>query len=428
MSSNAIDDQLSSLYIHADNSFRELVAFYEVITETSNRSKMASIREWFDSHEKILDRDNNPIFYENLSAFSEMLRRAYMKADPDDKDGSYKMAMSDKGLDIAFESFMTNIRYRFVDRVEVIGRAVLIAAESSFEVLFGQLVHVIYAKYPSALSSSDYSFTLEELTKYASIEDARGSLIRRRIDNLLRESLNDWDKWLKRTINVSLEHALPDWPVTREIFIRRNMLVHTDGSITERYLNEVRQSGGSIEGLDIGQSLIPSADYMRASLQRLIALEVMLLFQTLSHIEKSRLDQAAASVADKLEFCVARQMWEAACLISDSFDDALCKRDIQLEIKINGWLAHKSRDGLDNIRSQVSSWDVSGLHEKYAIAKSLLLDELTPEELAGAVERGIYNKFEVATHPLFKKFDQSNSERYSFEASEESQTDDDEQS
>jgi hypothetical protein len=423
MPSRSVDDRVSSLYGQANNSFRELVAFDEVIMELSSRPKAAAVEEWMDNYSNFLDRNSDPVFYDNMGRFINMLGRVLAKADPDDQEGTYRMTTSDEGLGVAFESFMTNLMYRFVNRAEMIGRAILIAAESSFEVLFGQLAHVIYAKYPSALSSSDYSFTLDELTKYTSIEDARESLIRRRIDSLLRESLNGWDKWLKRTINVSIEQALPNWPATCEIFIRRNMLVHTDGRITERYLNELQQSGGSIEGLEIGESLGPTVEYLRTSLQRLIALEVILLFQVVSRIEKNRLDAAAEAVSDKLEFCVTRRMWEAACLISDSFDDTKCKREIQLAIRVNGWLAHKFSDGIDRIRNEVFFWDVSGLHEKYVIIKDLLLDKLTTEELAAAVEGGIFSNFEVSTHPLFERFKQPESKRRSDEVITENQND-----
>ena len=207
---------------------------------------------------------------------------------------------------------------------------------------------------------------------------------------------------------------------TRGNAIRRNMLVHTEGRITERYLSELRQAGESAEGLNIGESLIPDINYLRVSLQRLIALEVMLLFRVISHIEKTRLDAAAGSVSEKLEFCVKHRMWEAAHLISDAFGDTQCMREIQLNIKVNGWLARKFIDGIDNVRGEVTSWDVSGLNEKYSIIKDLLLDQLTPEELADVVASGIFTNFEVSTHPLFEKF-RKESENISNEDSVEGQ-------
>lgn len=420
MPSDFTDEQFSSLYLQANNAFKELVAFDEIIQDFSGRSKTEPIREWLQNNRQYLDRQSDPNFHNNLQRFFDMINRVLENAEPDTEEGGYSMTVSDEGSSIAFESFMSNIAFRFVDRTELIGKAILIAAESSFEVLFGQLVHVIYAKYPSALSASDYSFTLEELTKYPSIEDAREHLIRRRIDNLLRESLTGWNKWLKRTINVSLEQVLPNWPATCEIFIRRNMLVHTEGRITERYLSELRQAGESAEGLNIGESLIPDINYLRVSLQRLIALEVMLLFRVISHIEKTRLDAAAGSVSEKLEFCVKHRMWEAAHLISDAFGDTQCMREIQLNIKVNGWLARKFIDGIDNVRGEVTSWDVSGLNEKYSIIKDLLLDQLTPEELADVVASGIFTNFEVSTHPLFEKF-RKESENISNEDSVEGQ-------
>jgi hypothetical protein len=320
-----------------------------------------------------------------------------------------------------FFSFILNTINLLGDRTAMISRAFLIAAESSFEVLFGQLARTIYVKNPSALSRSDYSFTLEELAKYASIDDAREALITYKIESLIRESLDEWAKWLKRTVNISLDQIMADWPVAREIFIRRNMLVHTHGRITERYLSELQRAGGNIAGLSVGQSLTPSVSYLRGSLQRLIALEILLVFRVWARLEKSQIEDAANWLNTKLEFIILREMWEPACLISDSFDDTECKRSTQLNIKINGWLAHKNRDGIDRINREVSAWDVSGLNKHYSVTKKLLLNVLTENELTNAISEGVFTQFEVDTHPLFSCIRRA--ESLELPAAETSQTD-----
>ena len=94
------------------------------------------------------------------------------------------------------------------------------------------------------------------------MDDTKKHLVSYKIESLLRKKPDEWAKWLKRTVNTSLDQVMSDWPITREIFIRRNMLVHTDGRIAQRYLSELRRAGGSMEGLQVGQSLAPSVDYL----------------------------------------------------------------------------------------------------------------------------------------------------------------------
>lgn len=403
-SARGSSDPASQLMSQAENSIQELIAFDEVIAELSARP-YDPISEWYNKNRKFLADSNEEDFLGTPKQFQGLLAKYYSHSIMRESDPTIpplRDAISaPRESQTMLMSLILNLLHRLRDRTEMISRAFLIAAESSFEVLFGQLVRVVYVKNPAALPKSDYSFTLDELANFASINEAREALIVHKIESLLREGLDEWAKWLKRTVNISLDQIISDWPVTREIFIRRNMLVHTDGRITERYLSELQRAGGRIEGLSVGQSLTPSVDYIRNSLQRLIALEVLLVFKVRSRLEKSETNELANWLANKLKFLVLGERWESVCLVSDSFDCGGCTRSIQLDVKIDGWLAHKNRDGIDRIEEEVSAWDVSGLDERYVVVKKLLLNILTEEELAGVIQKRIFTQFEVSTHPLF---------------------------
>jgi len=129
------------------------------------------------------------------------------------------------------------------------------------------------------------------------------------------------------------------------------------------------------------KSLAPSTEYPRMSLQRLIALEVLLFFKVRARVEKIHLDEAAKWLSGKLDFLVTLSMWDAVCLVSDSFDATQSPRKTQLSVKINGWIAHANRDGLDSIRGQISEWDTSGLEERYAVTKKILARTVEPRRV-----------------------------------------------
>ena len=128
---------------------------------------------------------------------------------------------------------------------------------------------------------------------------------------------------------------------------------------------------------------------------------MLLVFKVGSRIDKAQTNYVANWLANKLEFLILGGRWESVRLISDSFNGAECKRMTQLDVKIGGWLAYKNRDGIEQIKTEVSGWDVSGLDERYFVIKKLLLNMLTEEELANAIENELFTQFEVFTHPLF---------------------------
>jgi hypothetical protein len=385
----------------ADNSIRELIAFDE-ISAYVNANSGDAIARWIEKNIPLLDSGARDDFEHSLD---EMIKALHKTKEVVRKNGYATVELTPeiprRDADAAFTRFMLIAGLELADRSAITGRAFLMAAESSFEVLFGQLARVIYAKNPGALPKSEHSFTLEEMSTYGSIEEARDALVDRKIEALLRESPDEWAKWLKRTIGMSMEEVMSDWPQTREIFTRRNMLVHTDGNVTERYLAEVKRSGGSIDGIKVGDSLIPSSDYMQNALQRLIAFETLLVCKIVSHIDKQGADGIAAWLAGNLDLAVHTERWEAACLVADSFSGVKCKRNTELKVLISGWLAHKNRDGVDHIKQEVSAWDVSGLHEDYRTTKKILLDQLTADELPKLLTSGRFTRFEVLTDPLF---------------------------
>ena len=173
---------MADMILLVENSIEELVAFSEVIAEISGRTDRP-VDEWIDNNLQFIDPDDRKDFKDVLEEFAEVAKKFVdnmekSKADrtiaPSEGTGA---ALPRKDIGTILMRFFLDVTYRLGDRAEMISRAFLIAAESSFEVLFGQLMRVIYVKNPSALPKSDYSFTLEELANYASVHDAREALI-----------------------------------------------------------------------------------------------------------------------------------------------------------------------------------------------------------------------------------------------------------
>jgi hypothetical protein len=392
----------------ADSCIRELIAFYEITQEIVDDG-ISAAEDWITVNRDHITKDDLKEIQELFRQMGEAVGEAASHmADKDSVSAaaSFKreIPVERKEMMDILSSFMYTVIVKLDDRSKLVSRAFLIASESSFEILFSRLARVIFRKNPAALNRSDYSFTLEQLSSYDSIDMAREALVTHKVEALLRESIDEWGKWLKRTTNIVLDDIMEDWPTTREIFIRRNMLVHTDGEISKRYIDELRNAGVETADLAIGQSLVPSTEYLQVSLQRLIALSVLLTFRVWSRLEKKEIDVAAGWLGGNVELLVSRRMWTSVCLISRKLADVNCRRSTKLAIQISGWLARKKRDGVESIESEVIAWDVSGLEGRYKVIKDSLLDSISAEEIEEAVLKGFITRFEMSTHPLFDRF------------------------
>ncbi|GGT58228.1 hypothetical protein GCM10010177_13250 [Actinomadura citrea] len=290
-------------------------------------------------------------------------------------------------------------------RNQITTGAFLMAATSSFEALLSAVAREIYRKNPSALQRSDHEFTLEELNTYATIEDAREALIFRRIESLLMESVDNWIKWIDRTTNIKLPNIVGDWMETREIFARRNIIVHAGGVASRRYISDLERAGIDTKGISVGQDIGVDPQYLDQALQRLIAFGLILVHSVWARLHKPLADTAAAWISDRQEGLIHQQMWTATLLTSRYIESLEANRHIVLDARVNGWLAHKKLDDT-SVATHVRSWDVTGLARKYSIAKCLLLDDFDrcKEDIDAELKNQALTPYEMFMNPLFEGY------------------------
>ena len=212
----------TTITISADRYLQELVAFYEIAGEPSYDNTQI-MTDWFTTHAKSITADEfselSEVLRQTGDALSKAARYLEDKENGQASDAFVPINIDTSGRQISaiFSNFLLDMRHRaLLDRNELTSRAFLITAISSFEVLFGHLVRSIHQRNPNALSKSEHAFTLEELSQYTSIDEARDSLVTRRIETLLMESVDSWAKWLTRTVNIELSTIIDDWLLTRE--------------------------------------------------------------------------------------------------------------------------------------------------------------------------------------------------------------------
>ncbi|MFE3607836.1 hypothetical protein [Streptomyces goshikiensis] len=290
-------------------------------------------------------------------------------------------------------------------RGELMRRSLLVSAISTFEVLFGRIARFIYEVNSSALNDSDYSFTLQQLSDFSSVEDARDYLIERRIAALMRESIDGWEKWLKRAGGGISMTGLPvDWTVVREAFARRNLVVHAGSVVNHLYLESIRGLGIKVDEDELkGKTLQVTGDYLNQCVESVLALGRILAVAVGQKIHKDSRDEHANSLRMEVWQCVRNNLWHAVQPLADYALSLDLRRGDQLEIQAAQWLARKNLHGIEEIRDEVTAWDTSGLSLKYAHHKDVLLgnSEEAAVQIEKLLESGSLNIFEVLSSPLY---------------------------
>jgi hypothetical protein len=266
------------------------------------------------------------------------------------------------------------------------------------------MAQVIYEINKSALNDSDYSFSLQELAEFESLDEARQFLIERRVSALMRDSVDGWSKWLGRAVKGVVMSDLPvDWPATREVFARRNVIVHNDGMANRIYLSQVPSGSKLGEGVKPGDRLAVDSEYFAVAVQNLLALGAMLVADIGSRLYKEHAGSLKSDLLFRAELALKRNAWHASLAISKYLLASPLSRRDQLTAQVTNWVARKNLFGMDDIRDELRSWDTTGLSEEFSHFRDVLLGnkERAIEVVEGLSASGKIPLVEIALHPAY---------------------------
>lgn len=288
------------------------------------------------------------------------------------------------------------------DQRDLLNRSLLVSAVAAFEALLTRLFTFQIQLFPGLLDADARKFSLRELQEFVSLEDARTAAVSDRVDSLMHESFDDWERWLDRTASISLGDLCMDRDAVLELIQRRHIIVHNDGRVSSQYLQKLRTTEPSVDTW-----LSTPAPYLEHALDQLDALGVGLggsLAASWFQGEQAEAQQNVHILAFGLlkaeRYGCARKLADIGCQLG-SGDSELDKM-----IMVNSWIARKQLDGMDSIRAEVEAWDVSALAPKFAVAKAALQNDfelLFDRELPLAIERGDIELDGLQTWPLFKE-------------------------
>jgi len=140
----------------------------------------------------------------------------------------------------------------------------LISLVSSAEWFLSQVLTRFFESFPEAAGLKDKTLTLEDLRRIGTVEEAEAYLIRLRVDEIMWGGLDDWLKFLKNTVKLSLGYLTEDEEALKEVFQRRNVMVHNNGIVHPSYLSKIPEAARP--GVVAGEPLFVPAAYLRGAI------------------------------------------------------------------------------------------------------------------------------------------------------------------
>lgn len=283
-------------------------------------------------------------------------------------------------------------------RQPIFHNAILISVVAVFESHLAKLAYQYYRAAPEALhkvpKEAVKEFSLRELQAMGSIEDAIEVAIEQRVTALMFGSLADWKRFFSERMNIDLASLSSDWDAIHEVFERRHCIVHSEARASRRYIR-------NHPNVELKDTLNADGDYVREAIESLELLGMLLHMAVWSKFALD--DQEVIDAVESRGFSSLKEArWGFSLRLYESWQTLPLSEAEQRMAKVNLWIARKNLNGIESIRNEVLSWDVSGSDELYEFAKLCLLEDLDGAfaALPTMVERDKVGGRELATWPL----------------------------
>jgi len=265
---------------------------------------------------------------------------------------------------------------------ELLNRSILMCLVSHFEVLVADLVHAFYRIAPDAISTDDKVLSVNELKQFSSINEALRSIVSNRIDDLLRGSVNDWQKFFESRMKIDMTYLVPDWVQWVEYFQRRHIFMHAGGRATERYLSNVdwEKLGAYIERPKEGDKMDIPDSYLQPAIDAFQISGLLLcqeVWRKLMPTDSDTRHNSITGLPSIVYSCLLTRHWNVSERLAawGEKDPQASDEDTMLIYKFNRWLSTKRQGRWTEVEKEVEAFDCSAKNRKYAMARASLLDQ-----------------------------------------------------
>lgn len=284
----------------------------------------------------------------------------------------------------------------------ILNDSVLIMLLIRYENIISELYKRLLKAFPDAYLK-EKSITYSELISMNSnIDEIKKAFIETEIDEFMRRPLKEWYGVFEQKHKLRFDFGA-EFEQFREIYYRRNVVVHNQGKANSSYLGGVSEK----YKCDLGKRLTPTADYLHEAFDctRIVLVETFLGMSKLAVDNKDIINNLFAIGYEYMQ----KGKWIVSKYIFNALNKMKGQKDADIWCNtVNFYVSCKNLDGIESIREDVEKMDVSLMKPRLAIAKPALLDDFM--EISASLEVLLGNGIsvnEVKTWPLLVQYRES---------------------
>lgn len=299
---------------------------------------------------------------------------------------------------------------------KIIPRNFIVSIISQFDAYIGELIRVLYAVNPNIIKSSEKQINADELFNFETIDELKEHIIDKEVDTILREEHLEQLKMLEKRItsvtgkDFTLTSNLPVLSEFVELTQRRNLFVHTNGTISRQYIETSKKWSFKIEKeIKINDELDASIEYCNRAFEILFEMSVKLthvLWRKFLPTDRIESDEHLNQVIFEL---LNDNNYNLAITIANFSTDVIkefSSEQIRKFIVINKAIAYKFLGKQKECNNVIKNEDWT-IGNKFKLAKLVLEDNF--EEARNLMLKiggndDLLNKKAYKNWPLFSEF------------------------
>jgi hypothetical protein len=280
------------------------------------------------------------------------------------------------------------------------------------ELFQAKLLRSWFCEYPGKAGLANSSLTFDELRSLGSIEAAERQLMEKKLEGIMRGSLEDRLEYFSESLGLNFGYLSDDDSARlTELHERRNLIVHNGGRVNTIYLANVPEC--LTEHLSEGDQLTTDEDYLEDAIdlcERIMLLMAADLWKRHDKTDSMRGDTLGILAFESLK---AKRWRIAEALSKFMMRDRAFKESTILGGQMNFWLAKKRQGKFEEVEADIKKADLSAKSPRFRLAKAALLDDF--ESCAGwigqAYSSGDMSSEDIWEWPLLEAFRESDAFR-----------------
>ena len=143
-------------------------------------------------------------------------------------------------------------------------KQLIVTLVSRFDDFLGQLLRLALSQNPDWIISSEKTISYKELIALKSVDIAIEGIIQKEVENLLRGSHEEQIQYIDDKLKIGIADNFSKLKDFYEVAERRNLFVHTGGSVSHQYLDKCKSFGFKSSN-KVGDKLTSNEDYFNSA-------------------------------------------------------------------------------------------------------------------------------------------------------------------